>query len=134
MCSWKRLLEILEKYESENLEYKEAKNSFSYSELKKYCSGIANCGGGILVLGVNDERVPIGTQAYPDYNNIPSRLFSDIGIVVAIDEYKKDGIRVLVFNVPSHNPGRLVKSDHIPYYRVGSSLVKMSDGIQKKYY
>ncbi|MDR3306186.1 MAG: ATP-binding protein [Endomicrobium sp.] len=54
MCNWKELIEILKRPESENLEYKEAKNSFPYSELRKYCSGIANYGGGILMLGVNE--------------------------------------------------------------------------------
>jgi ATP-dependent DNA helicase RecG len=59
-------------------------------------------------------------------------LFSELKIVVSINEYKKDEIRVLAFNIPSHETGKIVRSDGVAYYRVGSSLIKMDDDIQKR--
>ena len=38
------LRDFLKKPENYNLEFKEAKNSFSHSEIYKYCSALANEG------------------------------------------------------------------------------------------
>ena len=43
--------------EHERLEFKEAKNQFDYQKLQEYCVGLANEGGGFLLLGIkNDPR------------------------------------------------------------------------------
>ena len=42
--------------EGEHLEFKEARNRFDFETLVKYCSALANEGGGNIVLGVTDKR------------------------------------------------------------------------------
>jgi ATP-dependent DNA helicase RecG len=65
-------LETLEKWlnvpaETENLEFKEAKNQFDSTKLLKYCVALANEKGGCLVLGVTNKppRQVVGTLAWP---------------------------------------------------------------------
>ena len=48
--------ELLQAKEGERLQFKEAKNRFSFTDAAKCCCALANCGGGKLVLGVSDER------------------------------------------------------------------------------
>ena len=50
-----QLKELLESKESEHLEFKEAKNSYEFEELVKYCVALANERGGKFVLGVSDK-------------------------------------------------------------------------------
>jgi ATP-dependent DNA helicase RecG len=54
--------------EHQRLEFKEAKNQFDNTKLYKYCVALANEGGGILLLGVNNKppRKVVGTQAFRD--------------------------------------------------------------------
>lgn len=47
------LNELLESKEDEHLEFKEAKNSYEFEELVKYCVALANEKGGRFVLGVS---------------------------------------------------------------------------------
>lgn len=102
MKNWEKLAEILKNNENSNLELKEAKSEFPYRRLKDYCSALANEGGGFLVLGVDDFGIPVGTSAYPIHDNIQQRLFAELGIRVIIEEYEKDNLRVLVFNIPRY--------------------------------
>ena len=55
----------LEQHESSDLECKAARDDFSSDRLCRYCCGIANAGGGYLVLGVTDKlpRQVVGTSA-----------------------------------------------------------------------
>ena len=41
--------------ETQNLEFKQAKNQYDNEKLYKYCVAIANEGGGLLILGVKDK-------------------------------------------------------------------------------
>ena len=41
--------------ETEQLEFKEAKNQFDTTKLYRYCVALANEGGGKLILGVSDK-------------------------------------------------------------------------------
>lgn len=50
------LQEILEAKEGEHFEFKKAENRYSYTELQKYASALANEGGGSIVFGVDDTR------------------------------------------------------------------------------
>ena len=49
--------------EDENLEFKEAKETFATPKIYKYCVAIANEGGGQLILGVTNDppRQIVGT-------------------------------------------------------------------------
>ena len=54
--------------ENESLEFKEAKTSFEFEDLVKYCAALANEGGGSIVLGVSDKipRKVVGSQAFKE--------------------------------------------------------------------
>ena len=50
-----QLQALLEAKEDEHLECKEAKTTFHFETLVKYCVALANEGGGWMVLGVTDH-------------------------------------------------------------------------------
>lgn len=52
--------------ETQNLEFKEAKNHFNWDKLAGYCVALANEGGGHLLLGVADKlpRPVVGTSVF----------------------------------------------------------------------
>jgi ATP-dependent DNA helicase RecG len=127
MKEWMNLIKILEGQECPNLEFKEAKNEFSYKKLKEYCCALANEGGGLFILGVNDKKMPTGTNAFINYNDLQNPIYNELNIRIAIDEYINNGIRVLVFNIPPRKRGSVIKTDAIAYMRNGSSLTKMDD-------
>ena len=58
--------------ETENLEFKEAKQQFNKVDLLRYCVALANEGGGYLVLGVTNKppRRVVGSQAFPSQNSL----------------------------------------------------------------
>jgi len=60
--------------EDEHLEFEEAKNSYEFEELVKYCVALANEGGGWMVLGVtNKPRGGLPAVARSKIWNAPSR-------------------------------------------------------------
>ena len=58
--------ELLTAKEGENVEFKEAKNTFEFDELARYSSALSNKGGGYVVFGIKDERprVVVGSNAF----------------------------------------------------------------------
>ena len=62
--------------ETQNLEFKEAKQQYDTNKLCKYCVAIANEGGGHLVLGIADKppRAVVGSAAFPDSLDIAEKL------------------------------------------------------------
>lgn len=93
--------------ENEHLECKEAKNSFEFEELVKYCAALGNEGGGALLLGVGD-RVPrrvVGSRAFPDLERTKANLVDRLRLrIEAVALNHADG-RVLVFEVPARPIG-----------------------------
>lgn len=65
-------------YETQNLEFKEARNQYDITKLCRYCIAIANEGGGHLVLGVaaKPPSAVVGSQAFPDTPRISPRSCS----------------------------------------------------------
>ena len=63
--------------ETQRLEFKEARNQYDTTKLCRYCVAIANEGGGHLVLGIADKppRAVVGSQAFPDTQDITEKLF-----------------------------------------------------------
>ena len=118
--------------ENEQLEFKEAKNSYDFDKLLTYCSAIANRRGGKIILGVSSKRPRkvTGTNAFLNLNKIKSEIYTNLKIDVPIEKINHPDGRVLVFEVPSRRRGHLV--EHNGYWtRSGESLVKMSlDEIQ----
>ena len=50
------IAELLNAKEGENVEFKEAKNSFDFDTLVKYACALSNLGGGCVVFGITDKR------------------------------------------------------------------------------
>jgi ATP-dependent DNA helicase RecG len=114
--------------EGERLEFKEAKKDFDFGRLAKYCSAIANEGGGKIVLGVSDKRprTVVGTQAFPDFSRTKHGLLQELGMRINAIEYTHSNGRVVVFAVPPRMTGRPVQYRGAYWMRSGESLVPMT--------
>ena len=114
--------------ETNNIEFKEAKKSFDDVKLYKYCVAIANCGGGVLILGVTDKvpRVIVGTDWPSDCIKKQSQIFNQLKFRVEIQEIQVNGKRVVVFKVPSRPKGRAYEFNGAFYTRIGEELKPMT--------
>ncbi|MGC0369113.1 ATP-binding protein [Microbacterium sp. SLBN-111] len=117
---------FLDQDERRDLEYKKAEYSFGTDKALSYCAGIANSGGGYLVLGVTNDRVVHGTAAFPDPRGLELRVHEKLSLSVVVRELTYDGKRVLVLQIPPRRRGTPVAFDGRYYLRVGESLVDMT--------
>lgn len=115
--------------ETQNLEFKEAKNQYDNKKLFEYCVAIANEGGGFLVLGVSDKkpRKVVGTSAFNNLVDITSKLFKGVGFRVDIEEVQHPDGRVLVFVIPSRPKGTAYHYKGAYLMRSGESLLPMTE-------
>lgn len=74
--------------EHQHLEFKEAKQDFNKDNLYRYCVGMANEGGGQLLLGIADKppRPVVGTKAFPNLVAITDDLFQKLKFRVDVEE------------------------------------------------
>jgi len=116
------------KSETQNLEFKEAKNQYDTKKLFKYCVALANEGGGHLLLGISDKapRVVVDTQAFLDVMDITSKVFTAVGFRVDVSEVLHPDGRVLVFTIPSRPLGTAYHLEGTYLMRSGEQLVPMS--------
>ena len=115
--------------ETQNLEFKEAKNQLPESKLMEYCVAIANEGGGHLVLGVTDccPRSVVGTQSCNDPTGMASKIFQKVGFRVDVEAVSHPDGRVVVLSIPSRPRGTAYDFEGKYLMRSGSSLVPMSE-------
>ena len=115
--------------EGENLEFKEAKNSFHFENLCKYCCALANEGGGRILLGITDTRPRriVGTQAFNQPERTRKGLCERIPLGFDFDEIQHPDGRVLVFRAPPRPVGTPIKYDGRYWMRKEDSLVEMSE-------
>lgn len=120
---------LLEAKEGENIEFKEAKNSFEFEDLVKYACAIANEGGGYVVFGVTDKRPRgvVGSRAFDQPERTRAGLMERLHLRIDFHLLEKDGKRVLVFDVPSRPVGMPVQYAGIYWSRKGDSLIPMSE-------
>lgn len=120
--------------ETQNLEFKEAKNQFDNKKLYRYCVALANEGGGYLVLGVADKppRKVVGSQAFNDPIAMAAKLFKAIGFRVEIEEVQHPDGRVVVFQVSSRPRGTAYHYEGSYLMRSGEELVPMSEDQLRK--
>ncbi|WP_460797786.1 ATP-binding protein [Microbacterium sp. GXF0217] len=118
--------ELLLQVERRDLEYKKAENSFGTDKAVSYCAGIANSGGGFLILGVTNDRQVHGTAAFGDPRTLELRVHEKLSISVVVKELSYEGKRVLVIQIPRRRRGTPVSYDGRYYLRVGESLVDMT--------
>lgn len=114
--------------ENEHLEFKEAKNSYEFDTLVKYCSALANEGGGRMVLGITDKlpRRVVGTRAFQDLERTKAGLVDRLRVRVdALEIDHADG-RVLVFQVPTCPLGVPIAIGGAYWMRAGEDLVPMT--------
>ncbi|MCC6994571.1 MAG: putative DNA binding domain-containing protein [Deltaproteobacteria bacterium] len=120
--------------EAEHLEFKEAKSSYNFDNLVKYCAALANEGGGHMVLGVTDRRPRrvVGSQAFLDLGAVCGRLLDKLRLRIEARELVHPDGRVLVFAVPSRPIGMPIAVDGAYHMRSGESLVSMTPDQLKK--
>ena len=120
---------ILNEIEGERLEFKEARTSFQFDELVKYCAALANEGGGSIVLGITDRRPRwvVGSQAFPQPERTRTKLMEILRINVSCSVVSHPAGRVLVFDVPQRPVGTAVKVDGRYWARQADSLVPMPE-------
>lgn len=141
----KKLDELLAaKYESEILEFKEAKDNFSFDELGKYFSALSNeanlhnkdCAW--LVFGIEDKKhIIVGTN-YRNNEKSLNSLKEEIGkqtsenitFIEIYECFKKntsgEDKRILMFQIPPAPKGIPIAFKRIHYGRDGESLVGLS--------
>jgi ATP-dependent DNA helicase RecG len=114
--------------EGERLEFKEAKGDYKFSELAKYCTAIANEGGGHMILGVTDHqpRRVVGSNAFRDLNGTKANLCREMGLRIGVDEVEHADGRVLIFRVPPRPLGLPVQYRGAYWMRAGDAPVGMN--------
>lgn len=119
---------LLESKEGENLEFKEARTSFHFERLVKYCAALANEGGGMVVFGVTDKRPRkiVGSHAFAQPERTRSGLIQNLRLNINFSEVNHPDGRVLVFHVPARPIGNPVKYKGIYWERQGDNLGAMS--------
>jgi len=120
--------------ETAHLEFKEAKNQYDTTRLRRYCVAIANEGGGYLVLGVADQppRPVVGSLAFADTQDIAEKLFSWLGFRVDAEAVEHPQGRVVVFSIPGRPRGTAYHHDGAYLMRSGEELVPMSEDQLRK--
>lgn len=132
-----RIEDILVAKEGERFEFKAAGNRFSFTELQKYVSAVANEGGGKIVFGVSNDRPRqvVGSRAFEQPERTRKGLIESLRINVDFEVFNEGAVdRVLVFSVPSRPIGLPVQADGIAWWREGDSLVPMPEDVRARIY
>jgi len=128
MVSLDRLQQWLISKEDEHLEFKEAKTSFHFEELVKYCVALANEGGGTIVFGVTDRipRVVVGSQAFKELDRTKAGLIDRLHLRIEATALEHRDGRVPVFEVPPRPLGVPIQYKGAYWMRGGEGLVPMT--------
>lgn len=114
--------------EDEHLEFKEAKGSYHFEKLVKYCVALANEDGGRFILGVTNSapRKVVGTAAFPEMQRTKASLFQRLHLRIDVEQLQHPDGRVLVFHVPPRPVGTPVEYKGTYWMRVGEELRGMT--------
>ncbi len=114
--------------EGTNLEFKEAKNRYDFEKLVEYVVGLANEGGGTILLGVSDlrPRRVVGTAAFAEPGRTEAGLHQRLGHRVPVEEFTHPDGRVLLVHVPSRLRGTAWQIDGRYLKRAGDDLTALS--------
>ncbi len=115
--------------EGEQLEFKEARNTFHEDELGRYCCALANEGGGKLVLGVSDRRPRrvVGTTVFTQIEAVRRRLMEHLPLRIEIEEIPHPDGRVLAFLIPSRPLGSPLRWKGVYWSRQADALAPMAE-------
>jgi ATP-dependent DNA helicase RecG len=114
--------------EVEGLEFKAARTGFDGGRLMDYCVGIANDGGGKLILGITNTppRQIVGTTAVSDTQEMQKKVLDKLHFEAKIEEIFHSKGRVVVCHIPSRPPGTPCHHDGRYWMRSGEDLRAMS--------
>jgi ATP-dependent DNA helicase RecG len=120
--------------ENEHLEFKEAKNSFDFELLVKYCAALSNEGGGKMILGVTDRRPRgvVGTQAFSILERTKAGLIERLRLRIDVEALQHPNGRVLIFSIPARPVGVPVPYKGVYWMRAGEELVAMTPDMLKR--
>ncbi len=120
---------IMASKEGENLEFKEAKTKYDFEKLVKYCTALANEGGGRIVFGITDKRprTVAGSQAFQQPERTRAGLIERLHLNIDFNIVNHPDGRVLIFTIPTHPIGNPVKYKGIYWQRQGDSLIEMTE-------
>jgi ATP-dependent DNA helicase RecG len=123
-----QLQDLLGSREGEHLEFKEAKNSYEFEDLVKYCVALANERGGKFVLGISDKlpRKIVGSHAFPDADQTKASVSDRLHLRVDSQVIQHPEGRVVVFEVPSRPIGMPIQYKGAYWMRSGQNLVPMT--------
>jgi ATP-dependent DNA helicase RecG len=129
-----RLRAWMEAREDEHLEFKEAKNHFDFEELVKYCSALANEGGGRIIFGVTDSspRHVVGTQAFNNLERTRSAITERLHLKIDAEIISHPDGQVVVFQILSRPLGIPIPYKGGYWMRSGESLVPMTQDMIKR--
>lgn len=135
---------LMERWESEIVEFKEAKGQYSTDKLGQYFSAISNEANlrekqyGWFILGVSEkgEKHPVGTAFKQGDPTLLEKLKYEIGlsttdgitfldILELFPEYEGEKFRVLMFKIPAAAAGLPTAWKTQYYARSGESLVRL---------
>ena len=128
--------ELLTAPEGERIEFKEAKTSYEFEKLVEYACALANCGGGLFVLGISDRRPRqvVGSAAFEQPERTCKGLIDRLRIRVDFQLYDYNGKRVLVFVISRRPTGLPVQSEGVVWWREGDSLIPMPQEVLRRIY
>ena len=120
--------------EHEHLEFKEAKNSFSFEKLAKYCTALANESGGVMILGISRgiPRYVTGSQACRKLINTRAKLTEVLRLRIDAEDLQHPDGRVVVFRVPSRPLGLPILYKGTYWMRRGEELVPMTEDMLRR--
>jgi len=120
--------------ENEHLEFKEAKHRYDFEELVKYCTALANEGGGKVILGITDRlpRNVVGSRAFANLERTKAGLIERLRIRIDADMIQHPDGRVVVFSVPSRPVGVPIQYKGAYWMRAGEDLVPMTSDMLKR--
>jgi ATP-dependent DNA helicase RecG len=130
------ITEILNAPEGHHYEFKEWKRHGDFTQALKYCCALANCGGGLFVIGVTDKRPRkvVGSTAFEQPERTCRNLMDKLHIKVDFRLYEHNNGIVTVFEVASRPAGLPVQADGIAWWRNGDSLTAMPPEVLREIY
>ena len=128
--------ELLDAKEGEYIQFKEARNRFSFEDAAKCCCALANNGGGKLVFGITDKRPRrvVGSRAFDQPERTRMGLIDKLKINVDFQLLDQEGKRVLIFDVKSRPIGLPVQCDGVAWIYEGDTLKPMPEDMRRRIY
>ena len=130
-----KIVELIDVFETEAVEFKEAKSSYSFNDIGKYFSALSNEANlrslkeGWLIFGITNKKVIQGTSYRQDkkggsLQSLKKEIAAstnDRMTFLEIYEVMIDGCRIVAFQIPSATPGIATTWNGAAYAREGES-------------